>query len=177
MSKLDEKGEILYKQLEIFFKEEENVQEMVNVVKFSNPVSLRIIDYFLTNYSKRHTKEIYKEFNFDIYNNYKSNLKAFNKKYFDPFCRDSNVKEGGTKFKFYYNDHKEFIVTTIAQLNFFKWGIMYKIFDYIFEKNESIKEDIKLLKLRKIEQKKQKAYFHEEQVSLKDRKINYSVSF
>ena len=55
--------------------------------------------------------------------NYKSQLKAFSKKQFDPFCRRKRIK-------FDYEKSKN-IITTIGQLNFFKWIIENKILDYI----------------------------------------------
>ena len=78
----------------------------------------------------------------DIYNDYKSQLKAYNKKLFDPFCRSHNI-EIISKFNFYYEENK-FIVTTIGQLNFFKWAIENDIINYISNIIEDIKQDIKV---------------------------------
>ena len=62
---------------------------------------------------------------FMIHDNYKCQLKASNKKNFDPFCR-------WTRIRLYYSA-QNFFYTTIAQLNFFKWLIENFIVDYILD--------------------------------------------
>lgn len=62
---------------------------------------------------------------FMIHDNYKCQLKACNKKNFDPFCR-------WTRIRLYYSSQNYFY-TTIAQLNFFKWLIENFIVDYILD--------------------------------------------
>ena len=62
---------------------------------------------------------------FMIHDNYKCQLKACNKKNFDPFCR-------WTRIRLYYSSQNYFY-TTIAQLNFFKWMIENFIVDYILD--------------------------------------------
>lgn len=125
---------------------------LVCIIKDSEPISLRIIDWFVTNYSKNNVKKIFNDTKFDIYNNYKSQLKAYNKKLFDPFCRyqkDNKI----SKFEFYYDDNSsEYIVTTIGQLNFFKWALENDIIEYVSHIYEELKDDIK--KKHKLEQKK-----------------------
>ena len=69
-------------------------------------------------------------------------MKAYNKKLFDPFCRSHNIKII-SKFNFYYEENK-FIITTIGQLNFFKWAIENGIINYISVIIEDIKQDIKI---------------------------------
>ena len=76
---------------------------------------------------------------FDVYNSYKSQLKAYNKKLFDPFCRKHSTKE---KFNFYYDEGKS-ILTTTGQLNFFKWAIENRIIEYVTKYYDDIKQDLK----------------------------------
>lgn len=69
---------------------------------------------------------------FMIHDNYKCQLKACNKKNFDPFCR-------WTRIRLYYSSQNYFY-TTIAQLNFFKWMIENFIVDYILDNLPTIEK-------------------------------------
>ena len=96
---------IVLNSLLTYFENEEKKQLFIPIVTETSRISLRILDWFVTNYSKEHTKKImrHKDFkDFDIYNSYKSQLKAFNKKLFDPFCR-LHTKKNINKFKFKYD--------------------------------------------------------------------------
>lgn len=76
--------------------------------------------------------------NFDnyflIHDNYKCQLKEYNKKNFDPFCR-------WTRIRMYYDKSKYFF-TTVAQLNFFKWAIENYILDYILDNLQTIEKSM-----------------------------------
>ena len=73
---------------------------------------------------------------FIVYLNYKSQLKAYSKKQFDPFCRKNRIV-------FYYGPNEtDSIKTTVGQLNFFRWAIRFKILDYIREYLEVIETDM-----------------------------------
>jgi hypothetical protein len=65
---------------------------------------------------------------------YKSQLKAYNKKLFDPFCRRGRIE-------FKYNNNK-LIITTIGQLNFFRWAIKNKLISYVIDHIHLIDNDI-----------------------------------
>ena len=135
---------IVLNSLLTYFENEEKKQLFIPIVTETSRISLRILDWFVTNYSKEHTKKImrHKDFkDFDIYNSYKSQLKAFNKKLFDPFCR-LHTKKNINKFKFKYDDDK-YIITTTGQLNFFKWAIENNVIHYVTEYYNDIKKDLK----------------------------------
>mgnify|MGYP001304814003 CR=1 FL=1 len=78
----------------------------------------------------------YANFNdqFIVYLDYKCKLKAYSKKSFDPFCRRDRIS-------FYYNE-TDSIITTVGQLNFFRWAIENYILDYIQEHLDQIEEDM-----------------------------------
>ena len=82
------------------------------------------------------TPSIFK--NFDnyiiVHDNYKCQLKEYNKKNFDPFCRWNRIRM--------YYDKNKFFYTTIAQLNFFKWAIEKHILDYVIENLETIEKSM-----------------------------------
>lgn len=139
---------ILCRSLMQFFRDPENVKTIVPILTEMSPVSLRVLDWFVTNFCKDHTKLIVKDpimKDLNVYSSYKSQLKAFNKKLFDPFCRlHSNVR----KFRFYY-DQDRYIVTTTGQLNFFKWAIESHVIEYINKYHEGIKADLKTKEAQK----------------------------
>ena len=72
--------------------------------------------------------------NFIVYLDYKSQLKAYSKKQFDPFCRRERIS-------FIDHDNNE-LITTVGQLNFFRWAIENNILDYIKENYEIIENDM-----------------------------------
>ena len=143
MEELESKEKILLNSLLSYFTKKENQEILISVVNENSVISLRILDWFVTNFSKEHSSQIMKSEickDFDIYNSYKSQLKAYNKKLFDPFCRQHSTKN---KFKFFYEGDK-FITTTTGQLNFFKWAIENKIITYVKKHYSEIKKDLKV---------------------------------
>lgn len=111
-------------------KNEENIK-----IKQKSRISLRMLDWFATRYTKFNTIYIklnnissyFGEEKINIYNSYKANLKTYSKRYFDPFKRHCKIM---FNFPFY----NEPIETSYGQLIFFKWLLTYNILDYI-EKN------------------------------------------
>ena len=128
-----------------FFSNHKNLDTLLSIVKGTSKISLRIIDWFVTNYSKKMNTSypIFEKNNtnisqqFIVYLNYKLQLKAYSKKQFDPFCRRERIS-------FYYtkNNMNECIYTTVGQLNFFRWAIKYKILDYIMNNLKNIEKDM-----------------------------------
>ena len=120
-----------------FYKNTENLDKMLGIINGDSKISLRIVDWFATNYAKKNytVYEIEGETNrFKVYNDYKLKLKAYSKKRFDPFCRWERI----------YIPYKEnnSIQTTIGQLNFFKWAIENNIINYIENNYENIESDM-----------------------------------
>lgn len=108
-----------------------NAEIMLPIINGSSKISLRAIDWFVTNYSKKKNivYNLPDKKQFNVFLNYKSQLKAYSKKQFDPFCRRERIS-------FFYDDNKE-IITTVGQLNFFRWAIDNNVIDYI---NKNLKE-------------------------------------
>lgn len=117
------------------FNPNNNLDKMLKIITGDSKISLRIIDWFTTNYAKKYfTNYMLNEKRFIVYNDYKLKLKAYSKKRFDPFCRYEK-----TMFPY---DNEKYIETTIGQLNFFKWSIENKIVDYIEENYDAIERDM-----------------------------------
>lgn len=137
-----------------FYSNSEHSNILIKLI--NGDVSIRLIDFFVTNYSKKNRVSYQISENsinsiFNVYSSYKSQLKAWNKKYFDPFSR-------GDRVPFFVND--DCIITTIGQLNFFKWYISNNVMNFVqkninkieLEMNKSkkkIKKDVNPYKIKK----------------------------
>ena len=127
--------DILIESLQKFYKMNGNIKKVINIIEGKENISLRVIDWFVTNYSKKNNVSyMVDEQQFIVYLNYKQQLKGYSKKLFDPFCRRDRIN-------FYY-DNTHFIKTTIGQLNFFKWAINNNILDYIRDNTKIIEDDM-----------------------------------
>jgi hypothetical protein len=128
---------LLLNRLMEFYEKDNNLDKMLSIINGESKISLRIVDWFATNYAKKYYT-IYTLKNtskrFKVYMDYKLKLKAYSKKRFDPFCRWDRInipyKEGA------------FIQTTIGQLNFFKWALDNEIIDYITDNYIVIEKDM-----------------------------------
>tara|TARA_B100001250_G_C19706408_1_gene747147 strand:- start:16 stop:594 length:579 start_codon:yes stop_codon:yes gene_type:complete len=135
-------NDLIMKQLLTFYKKDDNanIKKMLDIINGNSKISLRIVDWFATNYSKKYytvyplTYADGMEYRFKVYNDYKLKLKAYQKRRFDPFCRWDRITIP-------YDD-KSNIQTTIGQLNFFKWAIENKVIDYIEENFDNIEKDM-----------------------------------
>jgi hypothetical protein len=125
---------MILKSLEKFYIIDENINLFMNIVNTNSHISIRLIDYFITKYSKNHNV-IYKynDENINIYTSYKQQLKAFQKKHFDPFSRGDRIP---------YFMGNICIITTIGQLNFFRWFLSRNVLDYIINNQAFIEHDM-----------------------------------
>jgi hypothetical protein len=134
------KKDLLMNSLTKFFTKDNNIDYLLPISNGSSKISLRIIDWFVTNYAKKNNtnyilldkNDIKKQF--IVHLSYKSQLKAYNKKQFDPFCRKERII-------FRYSNDQE-IITTVGQLNFFNWAIQSKVLEYIQNNLKLIEEDM-----------------------------------
>lgn len=133
---------LLLKNLMEFYNRNGNMERILPIINGEASISLRLIDWFATNYSKKHYT-VYKLINnkrFKVYNDYKLHLKAYSKKRFDPFCRWDRIT---IPYKFDEKEQKTiYVQTTIGQLNFFKWALENKVIKYIKEHYKDIEKDM-----------------------------------
>ena len=142
---------LLHKVLRFYHENDgENMDKMLAVINGTTNISLRIMDWFVTNYSKKHytVYDLVGEGNaaaaaatrpkrFKVYVDYKLKLRAYSKKRFDPFCRWDRINvphKNGTTY----------IQTTLGQLNFFKWAIENEVLRYIHENYTAIEMDMNI---------------------------------
>jgi len=142
-------NDLLLNSLTSFYCKDNHLEQLTQILSNQKKISLRLIDWFTTNYSKKYNviyiiyrddegkntleeaTEVYSQFN--VYNSYKSQLKAYSKKQFDPFCRRERLE---------FKCKQEVINTTVGQLNFFKWILNNRVMDYIEINIDDIENDM-----------------------------------
>ncbi len=137
---------LLLAKLMDYYKNVDRLETMLGIINSDQSkqapgemrISLRIIDWFVTNYSKKYdTCYILpgtEDKRFKVYLDYKLKLRAYSKENFDPFCR-------WTRINIPYKNGL-YIETTIGQLNFFRWAIDHSVLNYIEEHYEEIEKDM-----------------------------------
>jgi hypothetical protein len=161
---------VIFKSFNNFFENKNIINNFIPIVNSESKISIRLIDYFVTKYSKNN-KVIYKIMDnnistlFNVYSSYKQQLKIFQKKHFDPFSR-------GERIPFFISN--TCIITTIGQLNFFKWFLSKDIYQYIKNNQENIEYDMnKKKKYEKIKKKENKSKYKTK--TLYNNKINNNL--
>lgn len=132
--------DLLMLSLSKFYHVKSNISKIIPIVDGGSPLSLRLIDWFVTNYAKKHNTVITKQkqnniIHFNVYLSYRSQLKAYSKQQFDPFRRRDRIT-------FVYDENAKGIETTIGQLNFFRWILQNDILEYIALNIEDIEKDM-----------------------------------
>ncbi|NDB83877.1 MAG: hypothetical protein EB127_14310 [Alphaproteobacteria bacterium] len=125
------KQELIVMSLQAFYSNRKDLAEIMELLQGTSIISLRLIDWFVTNYAKRHSiGYLLGGQEFMVYMSYKSQLKAYSKKLFDPFCRRERIMFSlpGT----------EQFVTTVGKLNFFRWAIEKNVIEYLKTHREAV---------------------------------------
>ena len=126
------KEAILLQSLTKFYANENNVNTLKSLLNKDGGISLRNIEWFVTNHSRKN-KTCYTTHDgkqFVVHMAYKSSLDGYSKKLFDPFCRTERIN---------FNN----MTTTVAQLNFIKWCIENDIINYVKDfKQTKLKPDL-----------------------------------
>lgn len=118
---------------------------LYDIVQGTSPLSLRVIDWFVTHYAKAKnilywindvdntlietgSAESQNDRKFLLYWDYRAQLKSYTKMYFDPFRRHERISyilETPQK------GDRKVIETTVGQLNFFRWAFQNHVFEFI----------------------------------------------
>lgn len=142
MAKYSTQNELILKKLLSYYEDNDykKMREIIPIITGESSVSIRLIDWFVTNYAKKNftqyrlTKESGETVRFNVYLSYKLCLKSYNKRRFDPFQRWDRIH-----IPFGNN---QVIQTTLGQLNFFKWALENKILEYIKDHKNEIEMDM-----------------------------------
>jgi len=129
------KQELIVSSLQKFYTGRTDMKEILPLLQGTSGVSLRLIDWFVTNYAKKHnTGYILEGQEFLVYMNYKSQLKAYSKKLFDPFCRRERI--------LFQVPGEEPFITTVGKLNFFRWAIEKGVLTYLTLNSAAIETEM-----------------------------------
>ena len=148
---LTNKDIVLLTSLEEYYRDNHIFDLVVDIINSDNKISKRTIEYFVTQYAVKNnivykiSQGVNKDQQFNVYNSYKNQLKAYKKEYFDPFAR-------GDRIPFFIND--DCIITTVGQLNFYKWFFTKEIYKYCSDNYDNIQSS--LLVEKKTRKKKPK---------------------
>lgn len=147
--KIADSKDLLMASLSKFYNTKSNINTIIPIIEGTSDISLRLIDWFVTNFSKKNNVVITKEvknniMHFNVYLSYRSQLKAYSKQLFDPFRRRDRIT-------FMYDNDKS-LETTIGQLNFFRWVIQNDIIGYIKANLATVEKD--MIKTQKDNQRK-----------------------
>lgn len=140
MATIQHKKQVLLDSLDAFYANSHNRDVLSFVLGKQSTVSLRILDWLVTNYAKKHNvvytlcRDDGNARSFNLFVDYKSQLKAYSKKYFDPFCRRDRIE--------YTNSDGEIFYTTVGQLNFFRWAITNMVIKYANDHMDEIEADM-----------------------------------
>jgi hypothetical protein len=180
METLCSKDELLKIKLIDFYKNKENLNILLPIILQQTRLSLRSLDWFVTNYCKKnnisYTTSVNGEsISYFPFKSYKSQLKAYSKKFCDPFCRRERVifdYQNNVILEFKQNikfNHKEYVITTIGQLNFFKFAIQNEIIKYAIAHIDNIESDMNnTLKNRETEKKSENNFMKIKSIKRKE---------
>jgi len=147
------KEQLLLNSLIDFYK---NNPEHIEILKSflknkKRRLSLRLLDWLVTNYSKKYNIVINNNNNVDfLYLAYKNHLKSFSKRFFDAFARiqrifysfDNKVHKITFDEIDDYIKREDGVITTVAQLNAFRFFITCGVINYAIEHLENIERDM-----------------------------------
>jgi hypothetical protein len=127
------KPEMVISSLQKFYTSHPEIDKVISYLNGEAPLSLRIIDWFVTKYSRKNfIRYPLNGQEFLVYLSYKGQLKAYSKQYFDPNCRRERIM-------FKIPDYDQFM-TTIGKLNFFRWALESNILQYIEQHEDEIRK-------------------------------------
>ena len=180
MEFISSKESLLKVKLLDFYKEQSNLKILLPIILQQTRLSLRSLDWFVTNYSKKYNTN-YKlnedNLSYFPFKSYKSQLKAYSKKFCDPFCRRERVIFDYQQMEIidFKPDikmaHKSYIITTIGQLNFFRFAIQDNIINYAISFIEAIENDMNSTLKKREEEKKSTSFMEVKSIKRKELSI------
>lgn len=137
---ITEKEKIVSKELARFY-DKEKIEKIKPIINQEHDISLRLIDWTLTNYSKKNCIK-YKLSNgqiIDVFESYKNYMTSYKRNIlFDLFRRGKCSKV------IYGNGKDDFIISGIKQLNSFRCVLEIELIEYIIKNKEKIETDMRV---------------------------------
>ena len=131
METITSKEDMVLRRLSAFYSNETLLKRIQPILTGESKISLRLLDWLVTNYAKKHNIAYLTSEGRDvnIYLRYKANLRAYSKKMFDPFCRWKKITFLGLN-------------TTVGQLNFFHWVLEDEVLEYLDANYDAVQADM-----------------------------------
>ena len=128
---IQSKEQLVLHRLAAFYGQEEVLTRVRAILTGESKISLRLVDWLVTNYAKKHNVSYMTKQgrHVIVYLAYKAHLKAYSKKMFDPFCRWKRIQFLGMN-------------TTVGQLNFFEWAIQDEVLEYLEAHYDEVQADM-----------------------------------
>ena len=146
---IKEKEKITAKELVRFYNKDK-LEKIKPIINQEDDISLRLIDWTLTNYAKKHCIK-YQLTNgriIDVHQSYKNFMTSYRRNIlFDLFRR-------GKCSKVIYGNQKLSLLTGIKQLNSFRFILEIELVDYIRKNKEKIETDMRISLRRSAANKK-----------------------
>lgn len=145
-NELEGKKNYIMEMNNLFFSSKpEYVEKLLEIIEGRSIISIRILEYFVVNYAKKYDIRYNIKINnnvhvFEVYNNFKNQLKGASKKYFDPFCRKNKLVYSYINEK---TKQKISFESSVGQMTFFKWAIKNKVIQYVEDNIDKIQRDMK----------------------------------
>lgn len=133
------KKDVLLESLMLFYQQPDNLATFTEFTGPSSTISLRLIDWFATNYAKSRNV-VYQVIRdgvptaFNVFTEYKAVLRAYSKRFCDPFCRRDRIA--------ITNCHGVCQDTTVAQMCFFRWAMQNNVLQYVQTHKAQIEQDM-----------------------------------
>ena len=173
---IERKQDTLLKSLLQFYSKDTNMKTFANVATNEHDLSRRILDFLCTNYAKKYHLMYYitdsqgKKKAFNLYLQYRNQLKAYSKMLFDPFRRHERII---ISCPFTQTGKLE---TTVAQMNFFKWLIENNVLEWI-QNPKNMKDVENEMALYLKEKKQTKAKNKSKNNVIRQYNVNVTVRF
>jgi hypothetical protein len=109
----------------------------VRTLKRQGPFSLRLVDWYATNFSRRVRMQIqHNGFLVDLHADYRRHLNVYTKRFFDPFARRERIAV-------LLLPDNERLLTTVGQMNFLKWMIHKGVDRTVATVKREVEQDMK----------------------------------
>lgn len=158
LAKRTKSTEKLMRGIDTFFSNPEHMGKLLPFLqqdpKNKPKISMRLIEWFVSLYCLNHTVDWFLGADFfNVYLDYQSMMEEHGKQLFDPFGRkwrkEKRKSDGGDDYvvqvyhgiRFYYTD-ADYVITTVAQLNFFRWFIEKKILEYMIDHRKDLTDEM-----------------------------------
>ncbi len=186
------KQDLLLVSLLKFYSKDGNIELLLPIVKQQTSISLRLLDWLVTNYAKQNDVHypITKNgsvVNFNIWLDYKNQLKAYSKRSFDPFCRRERVFFNTNNYEVKniqsdeikgYMKRDDGFVTTVGQLSFFRWALQNRVVDFSFDNLAEIESDmLKNADTRKLDKTKKRRELSKIKKGVSKHNIKVTIEF